>query len=237
MKATLLNILNQARTEKRQIVLITDVAEGVQTLIIDGEFAGGDTEPGLGLRKEVAAAVENDRSKIISIGNTRYFIHVFNPPKRMIIVGAVHIAQSLAPMAAIAGFDVTIIDPRGTFATVERFPSVTLCNEWPDDAIPKLKPDRRTAVVTLTHDPKIDDPALIAALHTDAFYIGSLGSRKTHASRLERLGQEFFSNTDLARIHGPIGLNIGAVSQAEIAISILGQITEVLHSTPQDKAA
>ena len=235
MKANLLSILNKARAEKRQIALITDVVEGAQTLIVDGEIVGG-TEPDPGLRKDATAAVENDRCKIVSIGDTRYFIHVFNPPRRMIIVGAVHIAQSLAPMAAIAGFDVTIIDPRGSFVTVERFPSVTLCNEWPDDAIPKLKPDRRTAVVTLTHDPKIDDPALIAALHTDAFYIGSLGSRKTHASRLERLGQQF-SNTDLARIHGPIGLNIGAVSQAEIAISILGQITEVLHSTHQDKAA
>ena len=236
MKASLLSILNKARAEKREIALITDVAEGMQTLIIDGEIAGG-TEPDPGLRKDAAAAVENDLSKIVSIGDTRYFIHVFNPPKRMIIVGAVHIAQSLAPMAAIAGFDVTIIDPRGSFVTVERFPSVTLCNEWPDDAISKLKPDHRTAVVTLTHDPKIDDPALIAALRTDSFYIGSLGSRKTHASRLERLGQEFFNNTDLARIYGPIGLNIGAVSQAEIAISILGQITEVLHSTHQDKAA
>lgn len=235
MKANLLSILNKARAEKRQIALITDVVEGAQTLIVDGEIVGGK-EPDRGLRKDATAAVENDRSKIVSIGNTRYFIHVFNPPRRMIIVGAVHIAQSLAPMAAIAGFDVTIIDPRGSFVTVERFPSVTLCNEWPDDAISKLKPDHRTAVVTLTHDPKIDDPALIAALHTDAFYIGSLGSRKTHASRLERLGQQF-SNTDLARIHGPIGLNIGAVSQAEIAISILGQITEVLHSTHQDKAA
>ncbi len=239
MKAAVLDALNRARAEKRQIALITEVtngaAESVQTLIVDGEIADGETlAPNL--YSEAMTAVQNDRSKIVTLDTTRYFIHVFNPPTRMIIVGAVHIAQSLAPMAAIAGFDVTIIDPRGAFATVERFPGVTLCNEWPDDAMPKLNPDRRTAVVTLTHDPKIDDPALIAALRTDAFYIGSLGSRKTHASRLERLAQESFSESDLSRIHGPIGLNIGAVSQAEIAISILGQITEVLHLPRQDKA-
>jgi xanthine dehydrogenase accessory factor len=236
MKAALLDTLNKARAEKKQIALITDVAEGIQTLIVDGEIVDG-VEPTPNLRAEAAAAIANDRRKIVAAEDTRHFIHVFNPPKRMIVVGAVHIAQSLAPMAAIAGYDVTIIDPRGAFATVERFPGVTLCNEWPDDAMPKLNPDRRTAVVTLTHDPKIDDPALIAALRTDAFYIGSLGSRKTHASRLERLGKESFGDSDLTRIHGPIGLNIGAVSQAEIAISILGQITEVLHRARQDKTA
>ena len=236
MKITLLKALNKARLEKSQIALITNITDGHQTLIIDGEIADGDVSSS-GLLKEATATVESDRSKIITVEDTKYFIHVFNPPKRMIIVGAVHIAQSLVPMAAIAGFDVTIIDPRGAFATVERFPGVMLCDEWPDEAMPNLNPDNRTAIVTLTHDPKIDDPALIAALRTNAFYIGSLGSRKTHALRLQRLRQESLKDTDLERIHGPIGLNIGAISQAEIAISILGQITEVLHQPRQDNSA
>jgi xanthine dehydrogenase accessory factor len=155
----------------------------------------------------------------------------------MIVVGAVHIAQFLAPMAAMTGYDVVIVDPRGAFATDERFPGVSLVNEWPDDAMPKLGLDRRTAVVTLTHDPKIDDPALIAALSSDVFYIGSLGGRRTHSSRLERLRAEGFSEADLGRIHGPVGLDIGAISPAEIAVSILGEVTEILHRPARDKAA
>ena len=177
MKIKLLKTLNKARLEKSQIALITNINDGLQTLIIDGEIADGE-KSNSELLKKATAAVESDRSKIAIIGDKKYFIHVFNPPKRMIIVGAVHIAQSLVPMATIAGFDITIIDPRGAFATVERFPGVMLCDEWPDEAMPKLNPDHRTAIVTLTHDPKIDDPALIAALRTNAFYIGSLGSRK-----------------------------------------------------------
>jgi xanthine dehydrogenase accessory factor len=146
------------------------------------------------------------------------------------VVGAVHIAQPLARMAVLSGYDVTVVDPRGSFATAERFPGVTLMGEWPDDAMAALKPDKRTAVVTLTHDPKLDDPALAVALKSDAFYVGSLGSRKTHAARCERLTAQGFDGKDLARIHGPVGLNIGAVSPAEIAVSILGQVTEVLHA-------
>ncbi len=132
-------------------------------------------------------------------------------------------------MAALAGYAVTIIDPRSAFASETRFPGVALSTEWPDDAMATLRPDRRTAVVTLTHDPKIDDPALTAALRSGAFYIGALGSRKTHASRCQRLTDAGFTPDDLARIHGPVGLNIGALSPAEIAVSILGQITSVLR--------
>ena len=147
----------------------------------------------------------------------------------MVIVGAVHIAQPLSRMASVAGYDVTVIDPRTSFATDERFPGMTLNNEWPDDGMRALDPDRRTAVVTLTHDPKLDDPGLEVALKSDAFYVGALGSRKTHSSRVERLSEAGFSAAEIAKIHAPVGLAIGSVSPAEIAVSILAQITEVLH--------
>jgi xanthine dehydrogenase accessory factor len=150
----------------------------------------------------------------------------------MIIVGAVHITQALAPLAGIAGYAVTIIDPRRSFATEERFPGVTLNHEWPDDAMAELKPDSRTAVITLTHDPKLDDPALQEALRSDAFYIGSLGSRKTHAARLKRLTDAGFTEGDLTRIHGPLGLAINAKSPSEIAVSALAQVIEVLRNQP-----
>jgi xanthine dehydrogenase accessory factor len=149
----------------------------------------------------------------------------------------VHIAQSLVPMAAIAGYAVTVVDPRGAFATDARFPGVTLATDWPDDALTALDPDRRTAIVTLTHDPKLDDPALHVALRSPAFYIGALGSRRTHARRVERLREAGFNDKEIGRIHAPIGLDIGAVSPAEISISILGQITEILHTPLAEKAA
>ena len=154
----------------------------------------------------------------------------------MLIVGAVHIAQPLSRMASVAGYDVTVIDPRASFATDERFPGITLNGEWPDDGIRDLDPDRRTAIVTLTHDPKLDDPGIEVALKSDAFYIGALGSRKTHAARVERLTAAGFSKTEIARIHAPVGLSIGSVSPAEIAISILAQVTDVLHRKADTEA-
>jgi xanthine dehydrogenase accessory factor len=166
-----------------------------------------------------------------------YFLQPFPPPKRMIIVGAVHIAQSLVPMAKLSGYDVTIIDPRQAFASESRFPGVTLNHDWPDEAMKAHKPDRRTAIVTLTHDPKLDDPALSIALRSDAFYIGSLGSNRTHARRLDRLREAGFSEAELSRIEAPIGLDIGAVSPAEIAISIMGEVTANLHAPARREAA
>jgi xanthine dehydrogenase accessory factor len=147
----------------------------------------------------------------------------------MVIVGAVHITQALAPMAALAGYDVTVIDPRRAWATGNRLPGVQINDGWPDEAMEELAPDSRTAVITLTHDPKLDDPALAVALRSPAFYIGCLGSRRTHARRLERLGAQGFGESDFARIHGPLGLAIGARSPAEIAISAMAQLTEVLR--------
>ena len=151
--------------------------------------------------------------------------------------GAVHIAQALAPIAVIGGYAVTIIDPRRSFATAERFPGVTLTHEWPDEAMDKLKLDARTAIVTLTHDPKIDDPALERALRSDCFYIGCLGSTRTHKARLARLAEQGFGEKDFVRLHGPIGLDIGAQSPAEIAISIVAEVTAVLRAEPEATAA
>lgn len=236
MKSQILEAMLQAQADKKSVVLVTQISTGDQTLMIDGEASGALT-----LDSALDAAVEkaqlDDRSLTVESKGERYFVHVFNPPRRLIAVGAVHIAQSLVPMAAIAGYAVTVVDPRGAFATGLRFPGVTLMTEWPDDALTELAPDRRTAVITLTHDPKLDDPALAIALRSDAFYIGSLGSRRTHARRLDRLREMGFTDADFRRIHGPIGLDIGAVSPAEIAVSILGEITQTLHRPAADKAA
>ncbi len=173
------------------------------------------------------AAGPRDRSRRVDSDSGPVFVHVFNPPLRLVVVGAVHIAQALVPMAAMAGYEVVVVDPRRSFASRERFPEVVLVDEWPDDAIAMLSPDSRTALVTLTHDPKLDDPALLAGLRTPAFYVGSLGSRRTHRTRLERLRERGCEERALARIHAPIGLDIGAQSPAEIAVAILAEITAV----------
>jgi xanthine dehydrogenase accessory factor len=160
----------------------------------------------------------------VDIDGRSVFINVFNPPLRLIVVGAVHIAEPLARYAAIVGYDVTIIDPRRAYTEAERFPGVTLLGDWPDDALATLAPDHRTAVVTLTHDPKIDDPALHFALRAPVFYVGCLGSRKTHGKRVDRLAAEGFTPEEIARIHGPVGLDIGARTPQEIALSIMAEV-------------
>jgi xanthine dehydrogenase accessory factor len=209
--------------------LVTNLQNGLQGLVQGTDLEGNLKLDPAGLAA-VKKAIADDRSATIDTPDGRVFIEVFNPSLRLAVVGAVHIAQPLARIAAMAGYAVTVIDPRTSFASVERFPGVELSTEWPDEALAKLKPDRRTAIVTLTHDPKLDDPALAAALKSPAFYIGALGSRKTHAARLQRLGELGFKDSDFARIHGPVGLDIGAVSPAEIAISALAQITAVLRA-------
>ncbi len=228
MKTAILEQLLEHRAAKRQFALVTHLENGGQTLAYP-DRAEGAVGIDDGLRAAIDAAIRDDRSTTVETEAGTVFVQVFNPPLRMLIVGAVHIAQPLARMAAVSGYDVTVIDPRGSFATDDRFPGVTLVNEWPDEALPPLDADRRTAVVTLTHDPKIDDPALAAVLRSDAFYIGALGSRRTHAARVERLREAGFGEDEIARIHGPVGLSLGAVSPAEIAVSILGQVTQVLH--------
>lgn len=224
MKDTTLKQVLADKAAKRTVVLATDLASGDERLIYPLEDTA---DP---LKDEAAAAARADKSGVVETGEAKTFLHVFNPPLRLIIVGAVHIAQPLAKMAAMTGYDVTIIDPRAAFASEERFPGVATITEWPDDAMTTLAPDARTAIVTLTHDPKIDDPALEVALKSDAFYIGSLGSKKTHNARLHRLAKAGFSEAETARINGPVGLAIGAKSPAEIAVAVLAQITDRLRN-------
>ena len=228
MKRETLETLLRDREAKTAVALVTDLDSGLQTLVYHDRAEGADAGDAdiAGLAR---AAMRDDRSRLHEIGERRIFVEVQNPPKRLIIVGAVHIAQPLSRMASVAGYDVTVVDPRASFATDERFPGVALNPDWPDDAMRALDPDRRTAVVTLTHDPKLDDPGLEVALGSPAFYVGALGSRRTHAARVERLTAAGFAEEELARIHAPVGLDIGAVSPAEIAVAVLAQITDVLH--------
>jgi xanthine dehydrogenase accessory factor len=230
MRSAILERLLADKAAKTPVVLVTDLASGAQALVYRDDVVGE-----LPLDKDALAraqaALETDGSGTIEQGGRRLFLHVQNPPLRLVIIGAVHIAQALAPMAALAGYSVTIVDPRRSFATDARFPNVTLIGEWPDEAMAAMTLDRRTAVVTLTHDPKLDDPALQAALTSDVFYIGALGSTRTHSARLGRLKAAGFEDADCGRIHGPVGLDIGALSPAEIAVSILAQITAVLRGS------
>lgn len=209
---------------KRPVVLATDLGSGEQRLLRPGE--GTDQNE----RATVQTALRLDKAITADTdAEPRAFYQPFNPPLRMVLVGAVHIAQPLSVIATIAGCEVTIVDPRSAFAASERFPSVELNLAWPDEALESLGLDARSAVVTLTHDPKLDDPALQVALRSDAFFIGCLGSTKTHAARLRRLAKAGFSETELQRLHGPVGLPIGSRSPAEIAVSILAQVIQTLR--------
>ena len=216
------------RAENKPVVRIVEMLSGADWLLTPDGIEGATALP-----SEVADAAHDaqrhDRSHDMKHGAQRYFLHVYNPPRRLIIVGAVHITQPLVQIGSAAGYAITVIDPRGAFATAERFPGVDLNEDWPDEAMEALKPDNRTAVVTLTHDPKLDDPALEVALRSEAFYIGSLGSRKTHASRVERLIAADMTADEIGKIHAPIGLHLGGRAPAEIAIAIMAQITQVLH--------
>ncbi len=229
MKLALLDKALAASRAGRPAALATNMRSGHQSFVEGSEITGN-----LALDDKVTEAIRTafseDRNTTVETAAGPVFIEVFNPRLRCILVGAVHIAQPLARMAALAGYLVTVVDPRSAFASDARFPDVMLSTEWPDEALERLKPDRRTAVVTLTHDPKLDDPGLAVALRSEAFYIGALGSKKTHAARCRRLAELGFGEADFARIHGPVGLAIGAVSPAEIAISVLAEITQVLRA-------
>jgi xanthine dehydrogenase accessory factor len=208
------------RAAKRPVVLATHLPGGEQ-MLLPAPHAPAE------LAAAAARALDRDESTTVQLADGAWFLHAYNPPQRLIVVGAVHIAQALVPMAAHLGLAVVVVDPRRSFATDERFPNVTVMTDWPDEALDALAPDARTAVVTLTHDPKLDDPALDRALKSDAFYIGALGSRKTHASRLSRLRELGHDDAALARIRGPVGLNIAAVTAPEIALSILAEFVAV----------
>jgi xanthine dehydrogenase accessory factor len=223
----LLTALNRARASKRRVCLVRYLDDGAEALVVDGRAEIGAIPPDAA--EAVEDALRRDRSATVETSRGATFLQVFNPPLRLIVVGAVHIAQALAPMASLAGYHVTVVDPRRAFATDSRFPDVAMTRDWPDEALAALAPDRRTAVVTLTHDPKLDDPALDVALRGEAFYVAALGSRRTHAGRLERLKALGHDEAALARIHGPAGLEIGAVSPAEIAVSVMAEMTRALR--------
>ncbi len=233
MRLDLLKILNEERAARRPTVLVTDMASGEQRLVKGAAIAA---DP---LAEILDAALRAGKSRSVEHDGKSLFLTVQSPPVRIFCVGAVHISQALAPIARLAGFDMTIIDPRTAFATPERFPDVAVLADWPQNVIPKLGLDQYTGVCLLTHDPKIDDAALIAALKADCFYIGALGSRKTHHKRIERMMAEGFGEDALKRIRAPIGLDIGSVSPAEIAVAVLGEIIMSLRKKPlrAEKAA
>ena len=207
-----LEALVAARAARRGVALVADL-EGAARRIAGPE--------------EFAERFRLDRSGVEADGRT--FVAVHNPPLRMIVVGAVHIAQPLVRMAALAGYDAVIVDPRPAFASAARFPGVRVVDDWPNAALAAEGVDARTAVVTLTHDPKLDDPAIRAALGSECFYLGCLGSTRTHAKRVARLTEAGFTEAQIARIHAPVGLDIGGRSPAEIAVSVMAEVTRVLR--------
>jgi xanthine dehydrogenase accessory factor len=233
VKLDILRSLNTERAARRAAVVVTNEVTGAQRLVNAVDF-GRDP-----LRDLIAERLRTGKSGAADTPEGRVFFTVHVPSPRLVITGAVHISQALAPIGRLLGYDVTIVDPRTAFASPERFPDVRVIAEWPDTALPPLGIDRYTAFVALTHDPKIDDPALIHALARDCFYIGALGSKKTHARRVERLRQQGLGDDTIARIHAPIGLAIGAVTPAEIAVSIMGEITARLRQERrrEEKAA
>lgn len=222
MRLDLLAALNAERAARRAAVVVTELATGAQRLATAATLASDPLAP------EIAAALTARRSG--KAGEGSVFLAVDVPPPRMLVIGAVHISQALAPMARLAGFDLTILDPRTAFATPERFPDVPVIDEWPDEALPAYGLDPFTALVALTHDPKIDEPAIAAALRAECFYVGALGSRRTHAKRVERLAAAGLSQQAISRIHAPIGMDIGASSPAEIAVAVLAEVIRALRT-------
>jgi xanthine dehydrogenase accessory factor len=217
--------LEQARAAKRPVVVATQLPGGEQRLLPDASAPDS-------LNEIARQVLISDVSGTHKIDGADWFMHAYNPPLRLVIVGAVHIAQALVQFSGACGYVTTVVDPRRSFASDERFPNVTISSAWPDEAMDEFKPDSRTAVVTLTHDPKLDDPALDRALKSGAFYIGALGSRRTHAARLKRLRELGHTDEEMARIRGPVGLNIEAVTAPEIAASIIAEIIAVRRGAP-----
>jgi len=226
MRLDILKAMNAAKRERRAGAIVTRLSDGEQ------RFVGAESIEADPLAAELEAQLRIGKSATVTHESEEYFLTVQSPAPRLTLIGAVHISQALAPIARIAGLDPTIIDPRTAFATPDRFPDTQVIAKWPDEALAEEPLDRYTAICLLTHDPKIDDPALTVALKAECFYIGALGSRKTHAKRLERMRAQGFDEAALSRIHAPIGLDIGAVSPEEIAVSIIGEIVASLRKKP-----
>jgi xanthine dehydrogenase accessory factor len=229
VRRDILERLMAAGTARAALAVVTRLSDGRQALI-DREVLCGDLALNAELLEAVAHCVRVERSGPLS-QDEDLFVRVYAGSPRLLLVGAVHVAMALAPMAALAGFEVTVIDPRRVFGNTERFPGVELSNEWPDEAMERLNPDARTAVVTLTHDPKLDDPALVAALKSPAFYIGALGSTRTHAKRVQRLTEQGVGS-QTGRIHAPVGLALGGRSPSEIAVAIVAQMVQERYRSP-----
>ena len=228
MRLDILKTLNEERTARRAVIVVTNQETGAQRLVKAADIRSDPLKDLLEKRLRSGKSGMEEQS-----AEGKVFLTVHVPSPKLVITGAVHISQALAPMGQLLGYDVTIVDPRTAFATIERFPDVKVIAEWPDVVLPSVGIDHYTAFVALTHDPKIDDPGLDAALRSDCFYIGALGSRKTHARRVMRLKQERgFTDNDIGRIQSPIGLDIGAVSPSEIAVAIIGEITQRLRQEP-----
>ncbi len=230
MDRDVLATLNLERAARRAAILVTDFGNGTSRL-----YREADTREGA-LGAALASAFASGKSGTVKIDGKELFLNVHLPSARLVIIGAVHISQALAPMARIAGFDVEIIDPRSAFATPERFPDTVVTAEWPDKLLAERPLDAFTALAAVTHDPKIDDGPIEAALRAGAFYVGALGSRKTHAKRLERMRASGLADEDVARIRAPIGLPIGAASPAEIAVAVLAEVIQSLRSRGRDQA-
>ena len=222
MKDKTLKLVLSEKNNRNTIIVATELESGQQIIL-------NNNDKNNQIYNSAKALIKKGKSDIVNIDNQRWFINISLPPLRLVTVGAVHIAQPLAEIATIAGYEVTIIDPRAAFANNKRFPNINIVNEWPEEALIDFKIDNRTAVVTLTHDPKLDDSALYAALNSKAFYIGSLGSKKTHNARIERLKIAGFNEDAIKKIHGPVGLSIGAKSPQEIAISIMSELILCRH--------
>ncbi|MBD0272566.1 MAG: XdhC family protein [Acetobacteraceae bacterium] len=230
MTPELLARLREAQSAKRPVALLTRLPDGEQRLWPD------DGAPGP-LSDAAEAALRADKAGPVELEGERWFVHPHNPPVRLVVVGAVHVAQALVPMAVTLGFAVTVVDPRRAFATAERFPGVSLSSDWPDEAMREMALDARTAVVTLTHDPKLDDPALDVALRSPCFYVGALGSRRTHAKRVARLHELGHGEGAIGRIHAPVGLDIAAVTAPEIALSVLAEVVAARRGAPLARRA
>jgi xanthine dehydrogenase accessory factor len=228
----MLESLVAAQESKYTAVLVRGLSNSRQFLLTRDDDSEALDEIPTKLLQEAKQALRRDGARAMEIDGERYLLQTLSPPHRLLVVGAVHIAQALIPMATAAGYDVQLIDPRAAFATPGRFPGIEIINRWPQDVMDEIPLTSRTAVVTLSHDAKIDEPALQAALESEAFYIGALGSRKNHAKRLDRLSDLGFSSESLERIAGPIGLPLGGRAPAEIAVSILAQIIQARYQTP-----